>query len=154
MRDRLKKDYTLLQTLLQGLLQIHINFPDYRCWGKSRIYTVKAGYNSTHNNNRKEGIWKNVWCSDGLPKIIKNCWLFTHQKILTAENLKKRGIEGPSRWILCKAWKKHITITFWSVHLPMRYGVQFLMSLTSISLFPQTWKIFLHVGKTIAKVLY
>ena len=38
----------------------------------------------------------------GCPKYKKNCWLFTHQKTLTTENLKKRGIEGPSHCILCK----------------------------------------------------
>ena len=38
-------------------------------------------------------------------------WLLVHQKILTAENLKNRGIEGPSRCIMCKKveeTKKHL----------------------------------------------
>ena len=102
MPEQLKEDYSLLQTFLQGSLPIHIKLPDQRCWGKSGVYTMKDGYNSVHNSSRKEGIWKNVWCSDGLPKIYFFCWLFTHQKILTADNLKKRGIKGLSRCILCK----------------------------------------------------
>ena len=65
-------------------------------------YTTKAGYNAIKNDSIKESIWKNVWNSDGLPKIIFFCWLLVHRKILTAENLRKKGIEGPSQCIMCK----------------------------------------------------
>ena len=41
-----------------------------RSWEKTRIYTLKDGYKVIHNNSKKEGIWKNVWSIDGLPKII------------------------------------------------------------------------------------
>ena len=44
-----------------------------------------------------------MWSSDGLPKIKKkNYWTLAHQKIMTVENLKKRGIASPMRCVLCK----------------------------------------------------
>ena len=36
-----------------------------------------------------------------LPKIDILCWTLVHGKILTSENLEKRGIEGPFRCPLC-----------------------------------------------------
>ena len=45
-------------------------FKRFQKLGNSGIYTVKYGHNAIQNNSRKEGIWKNVWNDDGLPKIF------------------------------------------------------------------------------------
>ena len=100
--ESLRLDYAMLQTILQGPAPIHISLSDSRSWGKYGNYTVKDGYNSIHNNSRKEVFWENVWSKDDLPKINYFYWILAHHKILTAKNLKKRGIEGLSHCILCK----------------------------------------------------
>jgi len=40
--------------------------------------------------------WRIVWKSEALPKIKFFTWTLLKGKILTAENLQKRGINGPS----------------------------------------------------------
>ena len=46
-------------------------------------------------------IWKKVWHTNSIPKVNSFIWILLHNKILTAENLRKRGINGPSRCTLC-----------------------------------------------------
>ena len=48
-----------------------------------------------------EKFWKLVWHPDSIPKVNTFIWLLLHNKLLTAENLRKRGILGPSRCALC-----------------------------------------------------
>ena len=50
---RLKKNYSLLQTLLRGSLTFHTILSNYRSWENFGVYTVKAGYNTVHNNDSK-----------------------------------------------------------------------------------------------------
>jgi hypothetical protein len=50
----------------------------------------------------KQPMWKNIWSNDGLPKVNTFCWTLAHGKILTGENLAKRGIKGPFHCTLCK----------------------------------------------------
>ena len=48
-------------------------------------------------------IWKKVWHTDSIPKVNSFIWILLHNKLLTAENLRKRGINGPSRCPLCNS---------------------------------------------------
>jgi hypothetical protein len=41
--------------------------------------------------------WKKIWKSPQWPKIKMFKWLVIHNRILTWENLRKRGFIGPSR---------------------------------------------------------
>lgn len=45
--------------------------------------------------------WKDLWNNPHWTKIKLFRWLDQHEKILTWENLKKRGFAGPSRCQLC-----------------------------------------------------
>lgn len=49
----------------------------------------------------KEAIQSSIWKSGALPKIKAFSWILCHKKVLTVDNLKKRGIQGPSRFPLC-----------------------------------------------------
>ena len=107
--------FTALLSLLQGYAPIHHHPSDGRRWGKSGIYTVKEGYRITSNNkenNRTDIKWNKIWCKDGLPKINSFFWILAHRKTMTTENLKKRGIEGPSCFILCKESEKNLDHIF------------------------------------------
>eukprot|EP00253_Pinus_taeda_P032878 PITA_32878 len=67
-------------------------------------YTVKEGYkalqNSTASNNWH--LYKTAWRTESLPKVKLFNWTLLHGKILTAENLRKKGIQGPSICCMCR----------------------------------------------------
>eukprot|EP00253_Pinus_taeda_P018691 PITA_18691 len=73
---------------------------DGLCWDPSgSTYTIKSGHHYLCNNTFQMPLWnhwKITWRSEALPKIIFFIWLLLKGKILTAENLSKRGINGPS----------------------------------------------------------
>jgi hypothetical protein len=65
---------------------------------------VRIGYKTLLSDNvlpEKSAIWKEIWNSDGLPKINIFGWQLAHNKLLTGENLLKRGFVGPYRCALC-----------------------------------------------------
>eukprot|EP00253_Pinus_taeda_P025758 PITA_25758 len=47
--------------------------------------------------------WQQLWSHQGWMKIKLFMWLVHHKKILTWDNIRKRGIMGPSRCQLCEA---------------------------------------------------
>jgi hypothetical protein len=51
---------------------------------------------------RKLTIWNKVWSPDNLLMVNVFFWLLVHGRIPTMENLKKRGIQGPTWTILCR----------------------------------------------------
>eukprot|EP00253_Pinus_taeda_P013290 PITA_13290 len=67
-------------------------------------YTVKEGYkalqNSTTSNNWH--LYKTAWRTESLPKVKLFNWTLLHGKILTSENLRKKGIQGPSICCMCR----------------------------------------------------
>eukprot|EP00253_Pinus_taeda_P028919 PITA_28919 len=48
-------------------------------------------------------IWQKLWRSKSWMKIKLFMWLVHHRKILTWDNIRKRGMLGPSRCQLCEA---------------------------------------------------
>eukprot|EP00253_Pinus_taeda_P022226 PITA_22226 len=48
-------------------------------------------------------IWKKLWRHKGWMKIKLFMWLVHHRKILTWDNIRKRGMLGPSKCQLCEA---------------------------------------------------
>ena len=47
-------------------------------------------------------VWTKLWDRPQWPKISLFLWLVVRGKILTWENLQKRGFTGPSQCIICK----------------------------------------------------
>eukprot|EP00253_Pinus_taeda_P007019 PITA_07019 len=63
-------------------------------------YTIKSGYHYICNSTYQIPIWNHwriIWKSEAIPKIKFFNWLLLKGKVLTSENLRKRGINGPSR---------------------------------------------------------
>lgn len=80
------------------------NIDGYRWDPTGTHYTVKAGHQYLCDNTYQMGIWnqwKLVWKAEAPPKVKFFIWLLLRGKTLTAENLRKRGILGPSRCPNC-----------------------------------------------------
>ena len=109
---------TLLSTL-HGLSPSCLSIKDRVGWGKTGQYNVKEGYNLISKEHMSaEKVWKLVWHPDSIPKVNMFTWLLLHNKLLTAENLRKRGIQGPSRCVLCSQLKKPPATSFFNVKFP------------------------------------
>ena len=48
-------------------------------------------------------VWQNLWRHQGWMKIKFFMWLVYHKRILNWDNIRKRGVQGPSRCKLCEA---------------------------------------------------
>eukprot|EP00253_Pinus_taeda_P007306 PITA_07306 len=84
---------------------VHIDEEDIWGWGKNGVYRENQGYHqlqSKQDSPHQGIVWKQIWDSFSIPKINFFFWTLFHNKILTGENLCKRGIIGPHRCILCK----------------------------------------------------
>lgn len=107
MPSELQNEWTAFKAHLHVLAPIHANRKDARGWGKSRsAYTVKQGYSKFLERPHvppNPAPWAGIWNFPSIPKIDHFCWILCHQKILTEDRLQKRGFNGPSRCILCKA---------------------------------------------------
>eukprot|EP00253_Pinus_taeda_P003964 PITA_03964 len=69
------------------------------------IYTIKAAYHQICINEYPMAIWAHwrlVWKAKTLPKIKFVLWILLGGKVLTVENLRKRGIIGPSHCPNCQ----------------------------------------------------
>ena len=94
-----REDSIVLLMILHGKDPIHKNITDSRGWGNAGNFTVKEGYHMVHkrkNRLMKNNRWNKIWIRDGLPKINVFFWILALHKMLTAENLRKRGIIGSS----------------------------------------------------------
>ena len=79
---------------LHGKSPVTRTAKDARGWGKKMgIYTTSMGYNFISNPHPTENsdIWKSVWAVKSLPKVDLFIWTLAHGKILTRDNMKKRG---------------------------------------------------------------
>jgi hypothetical protein len=80
--------------------------PDILRWGytPNGNFTLKEGYSLQENfqNNKREHIWTTIWKSKLWPKISTFLWLMVQNKILTWDNLRRRGFIGPSICHLCQ----------------------------------------------------
>lgn len=67
-------------------------------------YTVKEGYKILQNASATNNwpLHKVAWNPECLPKVKFFNWTLLKSKILTVENLRKKGILGPSICCLCR----------------------------------------------------
>ena len=114
----LKNEADLLTQLLQGKSPMTESSKDMRGWGQlSGCYTVAEGYRSmqtTHYAAPNPAKWNFIWTFPFIPKIDHFCWTAAHNSILTGDNLKRRGMEGPSRCPLCRSEEEtvnHLLLT-------------------------------------------
>lgn len=101
----IEASFLVLENLLHSKAPVQRGSVDSYRWDPTgTLYTAKAGYQRLCENTFPQAIWihwKLVWKAEAPPKIKFFFWLLLKGKILTAENLKKRGIQGPSRCPNC-----------------------------------------------------
>eukprot|EP00253_Pinus_taeda_P015197 PITA_15197 len=89
-----------------------ISLWDQNCWKDDKFvwdpnggcYTVEEGYRALQNASAINNwpLHKVAWRVECLPKVKLFNWTLLHGKILTAENLRKKGIHGPSICCMCR----------------------------------------------------
>ena len=86
---------------LAGIAPVSINMKDRRNWGmRTSNYTTAEGYlllAENYNVPINPDVWNKIWNNRTLPKIEMFSWTLMHHRLLTGENLEKRGIAGPFR---------------------------------------------------------
>jgi hypothetical protein len=104
-------------------------------WGHTPqgFLSIKEAYKITTNYHSlmKEEIWERIWKINHWPKVCTFLWLVIQNKILTWENLLKRGFTGPSRCPLC-CIQEETTEHFLNqcTFSPRTYGTKWLQSCT------------------------
>jgi hypothetical protein len=102
--NHLQTQKSLLLVALTDCAPVHLLLPDKWGWGKSGFFTVARGYISLQSPQamiETTTLWKQIWDPLGLPKVNFFCWVLMHRKVLTGENLVKRGFIGPHRCSMC-----------------------------------------------------
>jgi hypothetical protein len=102
--DQLTGAFQTLCSLLKGCAPSHLETRDTRGWGDG-TYSVKVGYTTLLAQSTlppRSSMWNKIWNNDNLPKINMFCWTLGHGKILTGDQLQKRGYRGPHWCIFCK----------------------------------------------------
>jgi hypothetical protein len=86
-------------------LAIAANKKDRRGWGQQPdSYTILEGYKLAKENpyaSPNLTLWKEVWRYKSIPKIDMFIWTLAHNTILTGDNLKRKGWEGPMHCPFC-----------------------------------------------------
>lgn len=103
--ERLENEARILLEKLQGKAPLKASAKDKRGWG-----TATGNYSATAGYKILQAIpyvppdptsWKIIWSYKSIPKIDMFTWTMAHKSILTSENLRRRGWQGPSRCPLC-----------------------------------------------------
>jgi len=99
--QELEEEWTNLKNLLQGKTPLCEKRKDKIGWGlRAGPYTTIAGYSqlaSTPHVPPHLVLWKAIWTAKSLLKIDMFVWTMAQKGVLSEENLRKRGWEGPSR---------------------------------------------------------
>jgi ribonuclease HI/exonuclease III len=103
--EELNGEVSIMLELLQGKAPLRAGVNDKRGWGTTTgVYTAAAGYKNVTSTPwvpPNPGPWKALWNFPSIPKVDLFAWSLLHNSILTYDNLKRRGWEGPSRCPLC-----------------------------------------------------
>jgi len=67
------------------------------------MFTTKEAYRLRYSNcnTATDQLWDRIWQSRLWPKVSTFLWLLSKRRILTWDNLQKRGFIGPSRCPNC-----------------------------------------------------
>ena len=85
---------------------IHIKQgPEIIRWGHRTkgTFTIKEAYSlkTSQHNDQPDPSRGHLWGTNHWPKVSSFLWLLYHRSILTWENLHKRGLMGPSIYVMC-----------------------------------------------------
>ena len=87
----------------------------------------------------KDNMWIKIWSCDGFPKVNVFYWILSHRKTLTTENLRKRGIPGPHRGILCKEAEVNLEHVFIECKFTQEVWSNVLRDLNMNITMPTNW---------------
>ena len=72
-------------------------------YGEKGIFSTKEAYNIIIQKQiSKDLLWEKIWHHSNWPKVSTFLWLLGHNRILTWDNLRKRGFIGPSICHMCR----------------------------------------------------
>jgi hypothetical protein len=99
------------------------------------IFEVKSFYRVLSSFGSISFPWKSIWRSKAPPKVAFFAWTAIYSKILTLDNLRRRGIIVVNRCWFCESDGENWLIIFFSiVGLRVLCGMLSLPSLVSARL--------------------
>ena len=103
----LKAKADALMTMLDQRKILVLEGHDQLRWGNNNAGTFNLK-EEKHillelDSTEPDRVWQNIWRHQGWMKIKLFMWLVHHRKILTWDNIRKRGVLGTSRCQLCEA---------------------------------------------------
>jgi hypothetical protein len=136
----LQNEKILFLYLLHGKSPITTNKKDHRGWGShTGLYTNKEGYIVIKSKSLATPIptlWNEIWRAKCLTKIDRSIWTSAQNAILTGDNLRKKGWEGPTR---CPFYvSKEETVTHLLLNCP------FALEVWNLALAPWTSQVSIH----------
>ena len=75
--------------------------------------------------------WQGIWRCPSWPKVDYFSWLLCHSKILTHENLQRKGFHGPLKCSLCEENSESVTHLMLECRFSMQIWFKFLHTLNS-----------------------
>lgn len=81
-------------------------------WNSSVEFSIKMAYRNLLRDNKSLDSWMQVWNPHLISKMNFFGWTALHDKILTQDNLSKRGFQFPNRCVMCKLDKENVPQLF------------------------------------------
>lgn len=105
----------ILKTLHSNAASVHRNSAYRWGWGDSGSYISALGYIALQPKKDRlstPALWKQVWSTNGLPKVNFFLWTLMQNKQLTGDNLSKRNIVGPHSCAMCRNSEETVSHMF------------------------------------------
>ena len=87
-------------------------------WGHriKGMFTIAEGYHqkARYNKHLETKKWESIWKTKTWPKVELFTWILSHGRALTWDQLRKKGMQGPSRCALYREQEEtmeHLTNT-------------------------------------------
>jgi hypothetical protein len=124
--ERLENEAKILLEKLQGKAPLKASAKDKRGWGTTTGNTLQPQatrlLQAIPHVPPDPTSWKTIWSHKSIPKIDMFTWTMAHKSILTSENLRRRGWQGPSRCPLCMTEEKPLTTCYSLAPMQKRSG--------------------------------
>eukprot|EP00253_Pinus_taeda_P005844 PITA_05844 len=136
----LKDQWINLKLSLSGSAPKNMRTEDRYIWDPcGGNLTVKEGYKSLQNLSpaAKWNLHAVAWKTECIPKVKYFNWTLLKGKTLTAKNLRKKGIQGPSICCFCRAEEESIQHIFLACPLAHHCWKQLICPMESRESFDQ-----------------
>ena len=139
-----------MSSMLYGFSLVHHSQKDQWGWGCTGFYSASHRFSMLqppHSSLWPSSLWKDVWDSFSMPKVKNFTWMLMHNRVLSGENLIKRGFNVLSGVFFATQLLK-LLITFSSIvgFLKLCGGASFMVCM-SLFLLKMLFLSFLASGK-------